>query len=90
MQNHSLQTIDLYRLADVTGGCSGNTGITGGLKGIHNKVGTTCIDRSINTGITGGLSGINNAVPGPRDTGFNTGITGGLKGINNEVPAPQG
>ena len=63
-------TISNLTLAHVTGGCGCdagyNTGITGGIPGINNKVprpGSS--DGGFNTGITGGLKGINNKVPRP-------------------------
>ena len=65
-------TISILTLANVTGGCGCgqdpgfNTGITGGIPGINNKVprpGSS--DGGFNTGITGGLKGINNKVPRP-------------------------
>jgi hypothetical protein len=81
-------TID--QLSSVNGGAfNGNTGITGGIKGINNRVpGMGCPPPfNGNTGITGGIPGINNHVPGaPVSRPGNTGITGGIPGINNKVP----
>jgi hypothetical protein len=82
-------TISTLDLANVTGGAAGNTGITGGIHGINNKVPpqvfiTPKSAVTGKTGITGGIHGINNKVP---STVFgNTGITGGIHGINNKVP----
>lgn len=45
-----------------------NTGITGGMSGINNRVPpprATTTGRGYNTGITGGMGGINNRVPRP-------------------------
>jgi hypothetical protein len=84
-----MNTISMIDLANVIGGAAGNTGITGGIHGINNKVPAATIG---NTGITGGISGINNKVPPevfitPRSAiSGNTGITGGIHGINNKVP----
>ena len=55
-----MQTIDSCDLANVIGGL-GNTGITGGIKGINNQV--PPMVQFGNTGITGGIKGINNRVP---------------------------
>ena len=83
------KTIDSNELSNVTGGAGAgyNTGITGGIKGINNKVPRPHTDPGWNTGITGGIKGINNKVPRPsHGRGHNTGITGGIPGINNKVP----
>ena len=63
-------TISILTLAHVTGGCGKdpgfNTGITGGIPGINNKVPRPPRrDGGFNTGITGGIKGINNKVPRP-------------------------
>jgi hypothetical protein len=66
-------TISSETLFAVTGGCSCeqhssgyNTGITGGIAGINNKVPPPpSSDPGFNTGITGGIPGINNKVPRP-------------------------
>jgi hypothetical protein len=81
--------IDSNALQAVTGGAGAgyNTGITGGIKGINNKVPRPHSQgKGWNTGITGGIPGINNKVPRPSSHGHNTGITGGIPGINNKVP----
>jgi bacteriocin-like protein len=58
------KTIDIHALNHVTGGAGAgyNTGITGGIKGINNKV-PRPHSGGHNTGITGGIPGINNKVP---------------------------
>ncbi len=69
----TLNSIPLDQLVNVTGGQAGNTGITGGIPNINNKVPTECPSRrrrgqtpgNQNTGITGGIPGINNKVPPP-------------------------
>jgi hypothetical protein len=47
---------------------AGNTGVTGGMKGVNNKVPGRKTGKKTkkagNTGITGGVDGINNKVPG--------------------------
>ena len=57
-----MNTISILDLANVIGGAAGNTGITGGIPGINNKV-PPMVFPSGNTGITGGIHGINNKVP---------------------------
>ena len=59
------KTIDSNELSNVTGGAGAgyNTGITGGIKGINNKVPRPSHSHGHNTGITGGIPGINNKVP---------------------------
>jgi len=79
-------SIDPAALETVTGGAGYNTGITGGIKGINNKVPRPHLDKGWNTGITGGIKGINNKVPRPHSGGHNGGITGGIPNINNQVP----
>jgi len=80
-----MNTISILDLANVIGGAAGNTGITGGIPGINNKV--PPMVQSGNTGITGGIPGINNKVPPMVFPSGNTGITGGIHGINNKVPS---
>jgi hypothetical protein len=58
----AMKTIEIEKLATVVGGAGFNTGITGGIKGINNKV-PAPISAGHNTGITGGIKGINNKVP---------------------------
>jgi hypothetical protein len=82
-----MNTISILDLANVTGGAAGNTGITGGIHGINNKVPPMVLPPTGNTGITGGIHGINNKVPPMRFPSGNTGITGGIHGINNKVPS---
>jgi hypothetical protein len=61
------KTIDINALSFISGGTQAgfNTGITGGMRGMNNKVPHPYTGPAYNTGITGGLSGINNYVPPP-------------------------